>query len=395
MTVTPWSRLPPELADRLAADLSATVAAVAAAARDTPRFAAIADPKFAQDVDTAVQVGLERFVELIATSQPALPPTVREVYVGLGAAEARDDRGPDVLVVALRAAARTLFRLGADALADIGCATTDGLVDLSDAIQAFVDELAGAATDGFALQVREQAGEGDRLRRHLAELLLRGTASAEVLQSAAAAIGWSSPGAIVPVLLPSEHARHVRFRYSADGLVVERENDVVLLVREGARASRAALTDALSGREAVVGVLQGKVSLPENLRLAEQVRSSPPLRTPSSSAEPVFVDDLLAELALFGHPEALSVLAAARLAPFDALPESQRERLLDTLSSWLRHWGSRADIAAELFVHPQTVSYRIRRLRQLLGDDLDDPRTRFELQLALATRRQRPLTSAG
>jgi DNA-binding PucR family transcriptional regulator len=34
-------------------------------------------------------------------------------------------------------------------------------------------------------------------------------------------------------------------------------------------------------------------------------------------------------------------------------------------------------------VHPQTVSYRLGRLRELLGDDLDDPTARFELLLVL------------
>jgi DNA-binding PucR family transcriptional regulator len=64
-----------------------------------------------------------------------------------------------------------------------------------------------------------------------------------------------------------------------------------------------------------------------------------------------------------------------------------RERLLTTLHSWLRHWGSRSAAAAELFVHPQTVSYRLNRLRELLGDDLDDPEARLELLLVLAAGR--------
>jgi DNA-binding PucR family transcriptional regulator len=34
-------------------------------------------------------------------------------------------------------------------------------------------------------------------------------------------------------------------------------------------------------------------------------------------------------------------------------------------------------------VHPQTARYRIARLREVLGDQLDDPDARFELQLAL------------
>jgi DNA-binding PucR family transcriptional regulator len=40
-------------------------------------------------------------------------------------------------------------------------------------------------------------------------------------------------------------------------------------------------------------------------------------------------------------------------------------------------------MAAAMHVHPQTARYRIARLRELLGDQLDDPDARFELQLAL------------
>ena len=82
----------------------------------------------------------------------------------------------------------------------------------------------------------------------------------------------------------------------------------------------------------------------------------------------------------------MEALSARRLAPLAKVRATQRERLLETLHSWLRHWGSRTEISAELFVHPQTVSYRLKHLRDLLGDDLDDPTARFELLLALAFR---------
>jgi DNA-binding PucR family transcriptional regulator len=43
-------------------------------------------------------------------------------------------------------------------------------------------------------------------------------------------------------------------------------------------------------------------------------------------------------------------------------------------------------VAAALHVHPQTVRYRLKRLRELFGERLDDPRVRFELALALRAR---------
>jgi DNA-binding PucR family transcriptional regulator len=45
--------------------------------------------------------------------------------------------------------------------------------------------------------------------------------------------------------------------------------------------------------------------------------------------------------------------------------------------------GAVSPTAAALDVHPQTVRYRVARLRELFGTSLDDPEARFELQLAL------------
>jgi hypothetical protein len=72
--------------------------------------------------------------------------------------------------------------------------------------------------------------------------------------------------------------------------------------------------------------------------------------------------------------------------------ELSRRRLSDTLLAWLRHQGSITAAAEELIVHPQTVRYRLGRLRELFGDVLDDPDMRFELELVL---RAAPLLPAG
>jgi DNA-binding PucR family transcriptional regulator len=49
----------------------------------------------------------------------------------------------------------------------------------------------------------------------------------------------------------------------------------------------------------------------------------------------------------------------------------------------LLHHGRREDIAAALFVHPQTVRYRMQQLRDLYGDRLEDPETVLALTVAL------------
>ncbi|GLY08444.1 MULTISPECIES: PucR family transcriptional regulator [Actinoplanes] len=379
----PWQRLTPDLADAMRPRLPAAVRAIADAVGETAPEAAGA--KYERDVRTAVRVALERFVDLAGTAEPALPPPIREVFVALGAAEARDNRGPETLLGSLRTAARLLLRTASHALAELRPVTVDELIDLSDATSAFVDELAAACTDGLARQLREQAGEGERRRRQVADLLLRGGAPPDVAREAAAGIGWPGLDTVVPVLLPPDQARDARFRFGADGVVAERAGDAVLLLRSGPRAERAALTEALTGRDAVVGPALGWVEVPEAVRLAERAAE-----LVGTGAAPVFVDDHFAALALRGEPGAMAVLSARRLAPLAGLRPGQREPLLVTLESWLRNWGSRTAVAAELFVHPQTVSYRLNRLRDAFGDDLDDPAARFELLLVLAFSRPRP-----
>ncbi len=78
-------------------------------------------------------------------------------------------------------------------------------------------------------------------------------------------------------------------------------------------------------------------------------------------------------------------LARVELAPFD-VTEASAAKLRDTLRSWLDHHGRAEIVARALDVHPQTVRYRVGRLRELFGDDLDDPERRFVLGPCAALR---------
>lgn len=58
---------------------------------------------------------------------------------------------------------------------------------------------------------------------------------------------------------------------------------------------------------------------------------------------------------------------------------------LATLRAWLANDRHRARTAAALFVHENTVSYRVRRIGEILGVDLADPEVRFQIELAVRT----------
>ncbi len=93
-------------------------------------------------------------------------------------------------------------------------------------------------------------------------------------------------------------------------------------------------------------------------------------------------------VAAVGAPEVMSRIAANVLGPLDDLPDHEREALLDTLEAWLDNGGSAERAAQALYVHPNTVRRRLRKLEQRTGRAVTDPRAAAELCIALETARR-------
>jgi DNA-binding PucR family transcriptional regulator len=101
----------------------------------------------------------------------------------------------------------------------------------------------------------------------------------------------------------------------------------------------------------------------------------------------VRVDDALTELLLFENGGLVERIAARRLEALEALTPKARRRMEETALAYVQQQGNAAAMARTLGLHAQTARYRLARLRELLGDALDDPDARFELELALRARR--------
>jgi DNA-binding PucR family transcriptional regulator len=155
---------------------------------------------------------------------------------------------------------------------------------------------------------------------------------------------------------------------------------VVLLVPDAEGRSRPALLRTLDGRDAVVG--PGRPWSEVHASYDRALRALRLGLTPEGSAA-LDTDERLADLVLHADDAALSDLRARVLAPLADIGASAREKLTETLRAWLLHHGRREQVAAELFVHPQTVRYRMQQLRELYGARLEDPRTVLELTVAL------------
>lgn len=90
-------------------------------------------------------------------------------------------------------------------------------------------------------------------------------------------------------------------------------------------------------------------------------------------------------LDLYASPISRNLLGDI-LAPLDALGPERSATAVRTLLSYLSHRNSLAQAARELNLHPNAVGYRLKRIREVLQLDLDDPDTRFSVELACRVR---------
>lgn len=385
----PWAALPQQLGPLLRPDLPAVVEdVIATISREVPSYARPLEGTFGEGILHGVQIALERFLDLPGTDDPALPTHSRGVYIALGRGELRQGRSLEALLGAYRAGARVTFRAFA-ARAQAAGLEPALLVPLAESIFLYMDELSAASAEGYATEQSERAGEAERVRADLLALLLAGTADPLSAAEEAARIGWSVPADVVAIALPRRSAGRAG-RLGPEILAAPHgDGHAALAPAPRSPLERDRLAAALAGRGASVGPPRPIVAAGTSLRLA--TLAVPLLERGLLAGDPVWVDEHLPALILHRDPEVVAELAAACLAPLDALRGPTRDRLAATLLAWLRHRGERRHIAVELNVHAQTVGYRLNQLRDLFGDALDDPDMRFALELAL--RAQAPAAS--
>ncbi len=90
-------------------------------------------------------------------------------------------------------------------------------------------------------------------------------------------------------------------------------------------------------------------------------------------------------LSVYASPISRDLLADV-LRPLDALGAERALTTVRTLLAYLAHNGSLVQAGRELVLHPNGVGYRMRRIRDLLDVDLDDPEVRFAVELACRVR---------
>jgi hypothetical protein len=269
---------------------------------------------------------------------------------------------------------------------------------VADAVLRFSREVAFSAARVYARAAESRGTWDARLQALLVDALLRGDAPDE-LASRAAALGWDdrapvavavgqSPGGEAAAVLHIVHRLARRMGVDVLGGV---HGSRLILVLASASDPLAATEKLLAGfGEGPVVVGPGVPTLDEASESARAAlagfRAAPAW---PAAPRPVAAADLLPERALAGDPEARRIL---RQEVFGSLVRAGGE-LLETLDGFFAAGGVLESAARGLYIHPNTVRYRLRRVGEVTGLSPLLPREAFALRIALTIGRLDPAAS--
>ncbi len=273
------------------------------------------------------------------------------------------------------------------------------------AIVQYSREVAFTAAEIYARAAELRGAWDARLEALVVDAVLRGETDETVL-SRASTLGWRSTAAAVVVVGPApelepaqalESIRHAAAIASTDMLgAVQGDRTVVILGgAELATSGRAATVvatfeSAFGPGPVVVGpavehLMEAAASAREALSAFRAAAGWPEAPRPVDSA------DLLPERALSGDGHARRALARDLYDPLRAAGGG----LLETLVTFLDQGLSVEAAARLLFVHANTVRYRLRRIHEVTGYSPTDPRDAYALRLALTLGRLLPGSRSG
>ncbi|MEV0593094.1 helix-turn-helix domain-containing protein [Nonomuraea cavernae] len=353
-----------------------------------PEYARPSDEVYIKVVRLAVEQAIVGFLDHIENPEAPWDP---EPFRVIGRGEAAEGRNLEPLQTAMRLGARVCWRRLTELAGPLGL-SPQSLYDLGEAIFVYLDQLADAAAEGFDEARAHAAGEVERRRARLLDLLLsRPPASPEAIADLAKAAGWRLPKTIACVALGDQHGAYRAPALPPDVLTgLDRPTPCLLVPDPNGPGQGQLLDTALRGHRAAIGPAVSLTAAATSLRWAGEA-----LELSRRGVLPrglLRCADHMAALVVFKDEELVNTLSEARLAPLAHLRPGQQDRLAETLLAWLRHGRGAGEVAARLHVHPQTVRYRLRQLEELYGDQLADPDIRFELEIVLRAR-QALLTS--
>jgi DNA-binding PucR family transcriptional regulator len=265
---------------------------------------------------------------------------------------------------------------------------------LTEAVLRYGREVAFTSAMSYATAAETRGAWDARLEATVVDAIVRGDAE-ESLLSRAAALGWDpdAPATVLVGRSPSDDPPTVLYEVR----------------RRAARAGRSVLLGVQGSR--LVVVLAGDTEGPTNdvlRKMSTSFGAGPVVAGPNvptiaeahrsaadamsglravvawpNAPRPVRSTDLLPERALAGDPEAEWLLIEQIARPL----EEAGGALLETVETYLEAGGVLETCARLLFVHPNTVRYRLRKATELTGHNPGLARDALVLRIALAVGR--------
>lgn len=260
---------------------------------------------------------------------------------------------------------------------------------LREAILRYSREVAFAAAQVYASAAEARGAWDARLESLVVHAVVRGEAD-DTLQSRAGELGWEdvSQVAVVAGTVPAgrtgslaEGLREGASRLGLEALTAVQGNRLVTILGNlgDAMTAAAQLSVHFAPGPLVVGP-----TVPHLYAAGRSARAAlsglDAARAWPEAPRPVAADDLVAERALNGEAPARRVLIDRVYRPL----RDNGSGLLDTASAFLETGGGLEATARVLFVHPNTVRYRLRRIEDTIGLDLTTARDAWVTQVALA-----------
>lgn len=388
-TANGWQGLPPEIATQLRPEIGPVIdEIVRAIERGVPEYSRPGDEAYAAVIRKGASQAVSQFVERVADPAASRGETAL-VFRQIGRLEAAEGRTLEPLQAALRIGARVAWHRLHETAACTGMDLAS-FARVGEAIFLHLDEIAAACAEGFAQAKAEVAGELERRRRRLLDLLIADPpASQDAIGELARAAGWRLPAKVAVVVLEDRGRQEFPPLPSlpSEVLVDMSRREPCLLVPDPDGPGRAQLIrNGLRGWRAAVGPDVPLNLAASSLRWASHALTLARRGVLRWEGGVVWCAACLPDLLIFADEELLGRFGAGLLKPLDGLGVAQQDRLAETMLAWLENWGNAMAAARSLRVHPQTVRYRLRQVTELFDDDLRDPRRRFGLEIALRAR---------
>jgi hypothetical protein len=265
----------------------------------------------------------------------------------------------------------------------------DDAADVHAAVLRYAREVAFATAEVYARAAEVRGAWDARLEALVVDAVLRSETD-EALLSRASALGWTARGDVAVVLgtVPAQRSetdifdevRRVARAAGMDALcAVQGERLVVLLGGVDDPRTAADVVASLFGAgPVVVGPVSDDLSRAHVSARAALAAHRAAAGWPEAP-RPVRSNELLPERALAGDGHARRHLVEEIYLPL----VRARGTLIETLGAYFSHGSSIEATARALFVHPNTVRYRLRQAAEITGFSPSQARDAFTLEIAL------------